>query len=230
VGGRRRSSCRWRRCGDLEAQGAQRSGEKREGTEGNPRGCLPWMGRGGRRPTTASHGGRLGPQGAAMPRRCGGDGEGLRRCSATRRSSWTRRLRLWRFDRRNRVAAVLWPWPAAHYRRRRNGGPPATGGAADVQIGVANIMAASPPSPGVPTRRVGDGRCELDRRRWRAVQATPRCTGEEGGALAAVRTRGSASSFYRGRGTAWSCRARQGRGLAAPAGTPVSSSGTASDG
>jgi hypothetical protein len=122
VGGRRRSSCRWRRCGDLEAQGAQRSGEKREGTEGNPRGCLPWMGRGGRRPTTASHGGRLGPQGAAMPRRCGGDGEGLRRCSATRRSSWTRRLRLWRFERRNRVAAVFWLWPAAQCRRRREGG------------------------------------------------------------------------------------------------------------
>jgi hypothetical protein len=58
-----------------------------------------------------------------------------------------------------RPAARVQRRSARSKRRRRTGGLPATGRG---QIGVANFMAASASSPGIPTRRIGDGRCKLD--------------------------------------------------------------------
>jgi hypothetical protein len=63
-----------------------------------------------------------------------------------------------------------------------------------------------------------------------------RCSGARAAALwrgtaqAMAGHAGSASSFYRGRGAAWPWCACQGRGLAVPTGTPVSSSGIVRDG
>jgi hypothetical protein len=72
VGGRRRSSCRWRRCGDLEAQGGSAIWGEEGGDRGEPKGLLTLDGEGWQ---TADDGQPWRPARSAR----GGDAPALRR-------------------------------------------------------------------------------------------------------------------------------------------------------